>query len=71
MRATGCCRQGTPTNNTGDAQSGHGTGDEAEESYTAVFEGPASPAPPGDWRGKTDGQWLAELLGIDPEVTGS
>ncbi|WP_405889321.1 hypothetical protein OG427_01360 [Streptomyces sp. NBC_00133] len=62
-------RQGTPTNNTGDAQSGHGTGDEAEESYTAVFEGPASPAPPGDWRGKTDGQWLAELLGINPEVT--
>ena len=26
------------------------------------------PCPAGDWAAKTDGQWLAELLGIDPAV---
>jgi hypothetical protein len=62
-------RQGTPTNNTGDARSGYGSGDEAQESFAAREE-PATPVPPGDWPNKTDGQWLAELLGIDPAVTG-
>jgi hypothetical protein len=62
-------RQGTPTNNTGEARSGHGVGDEAEESFAAVLEAPAGPVAPGDWRAKTDGQQLAELLGIDPAVT--
>ncbi|MQA95428.1 MAG: hypothetical protein GEV11_12545 [Streptosporangiales bacterium] len=61
-------RQGTATNNTGDARSGYGSGDDIEATYAALFEGPSGPVPPGDWKAKTDGQWLAELLGIDPAV---
>ncbi|MEV4441375.1 hypothetical protein AB0K09_20590 [Streptomyces sp. NPDC049577] len=54
--------QGTPTNNTGETPSAHGREDEAEASFADVFEH----APAG--AGKTDGQWLAELLGVDPGV---
>jgi hypothetical protein len=69
--------QGTPTNNTGRTPSALGTGDEAAEIYAALQAGAAAPqagaaAPPGAtldaWAAKTDGQWLAELVGIDPAV---
>jgi len=60
--------QGTPTNNTGRTPSGFGREDEAETSFAAVFERPADGVPSDDWLQKTDGQWLAELLGIDPKV---
>ena len=62
-------RQGTPTNNTGTARSGHGAVDEAEESFAAAVDGPPDPVAPADWSAKTDGQCLAELLGIKPDTT--
>jgi hypothetical protein len=59
--------QGTPTNNTEQAPAGQDAHDEAEaglRSATAF----AATLGPGDWPTKTDGQWFAELLGIDPAV---
>ena len=58
--------QGTPTNNTGSTPSALGTVDEDAARFAALT--PPAPVPPGDWAAKTDGQWLAELLGIDPAV---
>jgi hypothetical protein len=62
--------QGTPTNNTGRTPSALGTGDEEAERFAALTS-PEAPVPPEDWAGKTDGQWLAELLGVDPAVLSS
>ena len=62
--------QGTPTNNTGKAPSAFGTGDEEAESFAAV-DAPAPAVPAGAWTAKSDGQWLAELLGVDPAVLAS
>jgi hypothetical protein len=62
--------QGTPTNNTGQVPSALGTGDEVAESFAAL----SSPVPAvavSDWAAKADGQWLAELLGIDPAALAS
>jgi hypothetical protein len=56
--------QGTPTNNTGEAPAGQDARDEAEAALrtTSGFAAAAS----GGWTTKTDGQWFAELLGLDP-----
>jgi hypothetical protein len=54
--------QGTPTNNTGTVPSAFGTTDQAAATFAARFD----PAPGGGAR--SDGQWLAELLGISPAV---
>lgn len=64
----GLLPQGTPTNNTERAPAGPGQGDEAETSFADVFERPPGGVGPDDWARKDDGQWLAELLGIDPKV---
>ena len=58
--------QGTPTNNTGSTPSALGTVDEDAARFAALT--PPAPVTAGDWAAKTDGQWLAELLGIDPAV---
>jgi len=63
--------QGTATNNTGKTPSALGSGDDAAETFDAQLTpaqhvGPPPPVvvvPP-----KPDGQWLAELIGIDPAV---
>lgn len=55
--------QGTPTNNTEGAGSGFSESEDADETYNLVFN--AEPLSyEADWRSRTDGQWLAELLGI-------
>ncbi|MFC0111964.1 hypothetical protein [Kibdelosporangium aridum] len=57
--------QGTPTNNTEHAPAGQDPQAEAEAGlataagFTAAAE---------DWTSKTDGEWFAELLGLDPAV---
>ena len=62
--------QGTPTNNTGQAPAPPGAGDEAAASLAAL-DSPMPVVAAGDWAAKADGQWLAELLGIDPSVLAS
>ena len=57
--------QGTPTNNTQGSGSGFTRGADAD----ATFDERRAPSlftPESDPRRKQDGQWLAELLGIDP-----
>jgi hypothetical protein len=56
--------QGTPTNNTEEASSGLLRGDDADASFDGA-ERFTDAAEPLDRR---DGQWLAEHLGIDPDV---
>jgi hypothetical protein len=59
--------QGTPTNNTEAApagQDGRAEADAAQRTATGF----AAAAAVQDWTTKTDGQWFAELLGIDPVV---
>jgi len=55
--------QGTPTNNTGRTPSAFGTVDEAAQRFAALTA-PATRAA----AAKSDGQWLAELVGVDPAV---
>jgi hypothetical protein len=62
----GLLPQGTPTNNTERTPAGQDAGDEAAAGLRTTFGFAA--AAPATWTAKTDGQWLAELLGIDPAV---
>ena len=59
--------QGTPTNNTETEGSGYTRGDNPDASFDVLFKN-AAPAASSNWLKKTDGQWLAESLGIDPAV---
>jgi hypothetical protein len=56
--------QGTPTNNTDQADAGPDAGDEAAASLRASVRAAAAR----DWTTRTDGQQFAELLGLDPAV---
>ena len=59
-------KQGTPTNNSEDDDSGYSWRHDPDESFDIYFD-KSSPKPdPTDWFSKTDGRWLAELLGIHP-----
>ncbi|OXM49352.1 hypothetical protein CFP71_30070 [Amycolatopsis thailandensis] len=55
--------QGTPTNNSEELPAGQDRKTEAEAGL-ATIAGFTAAAP--DWRTKTDGEWFAELLGLDP-----
>ncbi|MEM9192388.1 MAG: hypothetical protein AAGF12_24650 [Myxococcota bacterium] len=58
--------QGTPTNNTDEADAGYTWVDDPDASFDRVF-GDASTFPlSDDPLQKRDGQWLAEILGLDP-----
>ena len=59
--------QGTPTNNTESGGSGHGRGSDADQSYDDLKKESLFDDDP-DWLDKSDGQWLAEYLGIDSAV---
>lgn len=59
--------QGTPTNNTEAAPAGQDAREEVDAALRTAFT-PLAAAAAGDWTVKTDGQWLAELVGIDPAV---
>jgi hypothetical protein len=59
--------QGAPTNNVEDDESGYSWRADADLSYDHYFgQDPADD--PQDWRRKKDGRWLAESLGIDPDL---
>ncbi|OXY89421.1 hypothetical protein [Streptomyces diastatochromogenes] len=58
--------QGTATNNTGQAPAGQDEKAVAQAGLRSLRQSFA--AAPGDWRGRGDGQWFAELLGLDPAV---
>jgi hypothetical protein len=57
--------QGTPTNNTEHAPAGQ---DPTEQADAALRTAAGLRAAAGDWSTKTDGQWFAEFLGVDPAV---
>jgi hypothetical protein len=58
--------QGTTTNNSEQTDAGPDPAAQAEAAQrAATFTAAALPA---DWAGKNDGQWLAELVGIDPSA---
>jgi hypothetical protein len=57
--------QGTPTNNTDDLPSGYSWQDDPDASFERVFGQAADFALTSDPLAKRDGQWLADLLGID------
>ncbi|WP_030559959.1 hypothetical protein [Streptomyces aureocirculatus] len=59
--------QGTPTNNTAQAPAGTAPREEAAAALRARSAA-RSLAAAGDWTAKSDGQWFAELLGLDPGV---
>src|SRR5262249_16750386 len=59
--------QGTPTNNTTGAPAGSGGPDDADRSFDDRRDAPLFTATTVPTR-KREGQWLAELLGIDPAV---
>ena len=59
--------QGTPTNNTGQAPSPPGPGEESAATFAAL-DSPMPVVAASDWAAKADGQWLAELLGVAPSA---
>ncbi|WP_433042988.1 hypothetical protein [Dactylosporangium sp. CS-033363] len=57
--------QGRPTSNTDDTNAGHSWWEDPDESFAHFFE----PHDDRDgWRRRTDGAWLARLLGVDRSV---
>ena len=60
--------QGTPTNNTEEGPSGYSRTDDPEESFAVFVKQRKLFDPTPDPLLKTDGQWLAEWLGIDMEL---
>jgi len=58
--------QGTPTNNTESNQSGHSSIDDPDASFDAAKAGPVDIE--SDPLLRRDGQWFADLLGIDPAL---
>lgn len=60
--------QGTPTNNTEDGPSGYSRTDDPEESFPVFVKQRRLFDPTPDPLLKTDGQWLAEWLGLDMEL---
>ncbi len=59
--------QGTPTNNVEDEPSGYTWRHDSDISYDHYFKQDPSDDP-ADWHVKKDGRWLAEYLGVDPDV---
>lgn len=59
--------QGAPTNNVEDEVSGYTWREDTDVSYDHYFTQDPTDDPL-DWRNKKDGRWLAESLGIDPEI---
>jgi hypothetical protein len=61
--------QGSATNNTEKTGSAFDILDDPESSFTDTFlKDELFTVQTGSWLGRADGQWLAELLGIDPET---
>ncbi|HST37833.1 MAG TPA: hypothetical protein VLK25_14545, partial [Allosphingosinicella sp.] len=60
--------QGRPTNNVEGEGAAYSWQEDPDVSFDHYFPDPATPAPaePTGWFDKSDGRWLAELLGLDP-----
>ncbi len=65
-KGLGIIKQGTPTNNTEEDESGYSWRHDPDDSFNIYFDESAPKSDPTDWFNKCDGRWLAELLGIDP-----
>lgn len=61
-------RQGTPTNNTDDENSGASSVEDPDESFARIFKKSTEFDESDDFATKSDGQKLADLLGIDPGI---
>jgi hypothetical protein len=59
-------KQGTPTNNAEEEDSGYSWRHDPDDSFDVYFGQPSTAPEPTDRFNRTDGQWLAELLGINP-----
>jgi hypothetical protein len=59
-------KQGTPTNNTENDDSGYSWRQDPDVSFDMYFGDGANQPDPGDWYNRRDGRWLADMLGIDP-----
>lgn len=57
--------QGTPTNNTDKAAAGYHWQEDSDVSFNHYFMPTSSNSASPAWTQRTDGQWLAECLGID------
>jgi len=66
----GLLPQGTPTNNVENESSGHSSSedDDADASFDVFFGDKGDFTETSNWTEKTDGQWLAEWLGISSEA---
>lgn len=58
-------RQGTPTNNTDKAAAGYSWQEDSDVSFNHYFVASEPDVSAPAWTKRTDGQWLAECLGID------
>jgi len=61
--------QGTPTNNSGTADSGYKSGDDADATFDLYFKQAAGFDETDETAKRKDGQWLAEWLGLDYGIT--
>jgi hypothetical protein len=66
-KGLGIIKQGTPTNNTEDDNSGYSWRHDPDDSFDIYFGETDDRSDPTDWYNKRDGRWLAEFLGINPE----
>lgn len=60
--------QGTATNNTEAVGAAFGGRDDPDLSFDLIASGGWSSDPQADWFDRSDGQWLSDWLGIDPET---
>ena len=65
-KGMGILKQGTPTNNTEDDNSGYSWRHNTDESFNQYFKSDETAATETDWFRRTDGRWFAEMLGLDP-----
>lgn len=60
-------KQGTPSNNTEKQDAGYHFKHNPDDSYRQYFvDTPDAEDEATDWFGKSDGRWLADMLGLDP-----
>jgi hypothetical protein len=60
--------QGTPTNNTEKGGAGYNHGDDADATFETHYKGTRRYTPQADPMLRQDGQWLADYLGISPQL---
>ena len=58
---------GTPTNNT-DQGAGYSRFDDGDASYDVMFGDSGALVATNDWWQRCDGQWLADAIGVDPQL---